>query len=116
MPLSENQTSYWRSRAYDGNLYGPWTGMAGFIVHLPQTGIAVELEIEPETLSKKSEGNWIKAEIELPHGFKASDIDLSSIRLEGTVRAEPRPYELKGLRKESGCDREHSRMKIWVLR
>ena len=114
-PLADNSAYHWRSRAFDGNLYGPWTGMAGFIVHLPQTGIAVELEIEPETLNKKSEGNWIKAEIELPHGFKASDVDLSSIRLEGTVRAEPRPNEMLSRSEEYGCDRDHSRHEHSVL-
>ena len=32
--------------------------------------------------------------IELPEGYKPSDIDISSIRLEGTIPAEVRPYAI----------------------
>ncbi len=92
--LIDNTVYQWRARAYDGELYGPWTSMSGFTVHLPQTTITAEIEFEPETLNKKDHGNWVKVEIELPHGYKASDIDISSIRLEGTVLAETRPYEI----------------------
>ena len=82
-------------RAGDGERYSAWMDMANFTVHLPQTAITVELEIEPETLERKSSGRWIKAEIEFPEGYCAKDVDISSIRLEGTVPAEARPYELK---------------------
>jgi hypothetical protein len=93
--LTDNTNYEWRSRASDGDRYSAWTAMAGFTVHLPQTAITVEVEIEPETLERKSSGKWIKAEIEFPKGYCARDADISSIRLEGTVPAEARPYELK---------------------
>ena len=107
-PLTDNTAYQWRARAYDGQIYGPWTAMASFTTHIPQTGITAEIEFEPETLNKKSDGKWVMVEIELPHGYNAKDIDISSIRLEGTVHAEPRPYEIKDHYFDHGCDRDHS--------
>ena len=105
--LSNNTVYQWQSRAYDGDRYGPWTAKANFTVHLPQAGITVNIEIEPETLNQKSNGNWVMAEIELPHGFNASDVDISSIRLEGTVPAVAWPREINKHHHEQGCDRDH---------
>ncbi len=107
--LTDNTLYQWRARAFDGQLYGPWTSMANFAVHLPQTGITAEIELEPETLNKESEGKWVMVKIELPHGYSARDIDISSIRLEGTVHAEPRPYEIKGRNHDHGCEHDHRR-------
>jgi len=47
--------------------------------------IAVEVDIKPETLNLKSKGKWITAHIELPDGYSAEDVDVSSIRLNGVV-------------------------------
>jgi len=47
------------------------------------------------------------AEIELPHGYKASDVDISSIRLEGTVPVVAWPYEHKKRHHDHGCDDDH---------
>ena len=69
----------------------------------------MDIEVEPETLSKKSHGNWVMVEIELPHGYDASDVDLSSIRLEGTVPAVAWPHEKKKRRHEHGCEHDHER-------
>lgn len=85
-------TFYWRARAYDGDRYGQWMNMATFTTHIPMTSIKAEIKFEPETLNKKCRGTWVKVEIELPHGYKASDIDISSIRLEGKVPAESWPH------------------------
>jgi hypothetical protein len=106
--LTDNTVYQWRARAFDGNLYGPWTSMASFTVHLTQTGITAEIDFEPETLNKKSEGKWVKVEIELPHGYNAKDIDISSIRLEGTVHAEQWPHERKNHHLEHGCEHDHT--------
>ncbi|MHB8844499.1 MAG: carboxypeptidase regulatory-like domain-containing protein, partial [Nitrospirota bacterium] len=108
--LNDNTVYQWQSRAYDGDRYGPWTPKASFIVHLPRTGITVNIEIEPETLNQKSSGNWIMAEIELPHGYNAADVDIALIRLEGSVPAVTRPYEQKKRHLDHGCSadsREH---------
>ena len=42
------------------------------------------------------------AEIRFPRGYRAADIDVSSIRHEGTVLAEARPYALKQERDNAG--------------
>jgi large repetitive protein len=81
--------------------------MTGFTVHMPQTGITVDIEVEPETLSQKSKGNWVMVEIELPHGYRASDVDISSIRLEGTVPAVEWPHERRQHHHNHGCDADH---------
>jgi hypothetical protein len=107
--LSDNTNYSWRCRANDGERDGPWTAMTSFTVHLPQSGITVDIKIEPETLNQQSNGNWVMAEIELPHGYNASDVDISAIRLEGTVPAEPRPYELKKHHHDHGCDIDHGK-------
>ncbi len=106
--LNDNTVYQWRARAYDGDRYGPWMNMAAFTVHVQQTGINVEIEVEPETLNQKSKGNWVMVEIELPHGYHASDVDLSSIRLEGVVPAETRPHERRKHHHDHGCEHDHA--------
>jgi hypothetical protein len=92
--LTDNTVYQWRARAYDGQLYGPWTSMVSFTVHIPKTSITATIDFDPDTLNKKSSGNWVVVYIELPAGYKPSDIDVSSIRLEGTVPAEVRPCSI----------------------
>jgi len=108
VPLTDNIAYSWRCRANDGQRDGVWTAMTKFTVHLQQTGIAVDIEFEPETLSQKSKGNWVMVEIELPHGYLASDVDISSIRLEGTVPAVAWPCEINKHHHEHGCKHEQS--------
>jgi squalene-hopene/tetraprenyl-beta-curcumene cyclase len=43
------------------------------------------VKIEPETLNLKSKGKWVTAYIELPEGYNVSDINISSILLNGTI-------------------------------
>ncbi len=114
--LPDNSTYQWRCRAFDGERYGPWMDTASFTIHVSPAGIAVNVEIEPETLNGKDRGRWVLATIELPHGYDASDVDISSIRLEGTVPAEPWPYELKRRRSEQGCDADHREHDHGVLK
>jgi len=104
--LADNTIYQWKARAFDGDRYGPWTPLATFTVHLPHASIAVDIEFEPETLNKDSHGQWVKVEIELPHGYYAKDVDISSIRLEGTVPAEAWPYEQHHRHHEHGCDHD----------
>jgi hypothetical protein len=106
--LLDKMNYQWRARAYDGDRYGPWMTMAAFTVHVQQVGINVEIEVVPETLNKTSNGNWVMVKIELPHGYHASDVDISSIRLEGTVHAETRPYDQYKHHLDNGCDHDHA--------
>jgi hypothetical protein len=48
----------------------------------------VALNIQPVCLNLRSRGTWITATIELPEGYDASDVDESSLLLNGTVPAE----------------------------
>src|SRR5205809_6738799 len=45
----------------------------------------VAFELDPGTLNLKSGGNWVKGEITPPDPFRASDLDVASIRLNGKV-------------------------------
>lgn len=67
---------------------------AKFSVHLPVTSITATIDFDPNTLDKKSSGKWVVVYIELPAGHNVSDIDIASVRLEGTVPAELWPYSL----------------------
>ena len=51
--------------------------------------ITINLDIDPDTLNLKSKGKWITAYIELPEGYNISDIDVSSILLNGTIPMDP---------------------------
>lgn len=52
------------------------------------------IEIEPHTLNINSSVRWIQVEIKIP-GYNARLIDVSSIRLNGTVPVEPKPSEIE---------------------
>jgi hypothetical protein len=104
--LADNTVYQWRVRAFDGDRYGPWTAMASFTVHTCQHKLKVDIDFEPETLNKKDCGKWVVVKIELPHGYRAKDVDISSIRLEGTVHAEPWPHECRYSHHEHGCDHD----------
>jgi len=102
-PLSDNTVYQWRARAFDGDRYGQWMDMATFTTHTPQASIHVDIDFEPETLNKNDYGKWVIVRIELPRGYKARDVDISSIRLENTVHAESWPFECRYHHHEHGC-------------
>ena len=43
---------------------------------------------DPDTLNLKSKGNWVNCSIMLPEGYNASDINASTLLLNGTVTAD----------------------------
>jgi len=45
--------------------------------------VAVDLEFHPSEVDLGSDRNWVTASIETPRAYRASDIDVSSIRLNG---------------------------------
>ncbi|MDH4164481.1 MAG: hypothetical protein OEW15_17605 [Nitrospirota bacterium] len=106
--LADNTLYQWRARAFDNDRYGPWTAMASFTIHISQATIKVEIEVEPETLNRTSKGEWVMVEIELPHGYKAEDVDIASIRLEGTVQAVKWPHDRKKHHHKQGCEDDHA--------
>ncbi|MFA4935205.1 MAG: hypothetical protein WC568_05145, partial [Candidatus Methanoperedens sp.] len=52
------------------------------------------VEIEPRTLNINSSGSWIQTKIQIP-GYYASQIDSSSVRLNGTIPAEIKEIDYK---------------------
>lgn len=50
--------------------------------------IEANIEIHPETLNLKSKGRWVTCIIELPSYLEESDIDPSTVQLEGSIMAE----------------------------
>ena len=90
--LADNTLYQWRARAFDGDSYGPWTAMSSFTVHIPQTSVTATIDFDPDTLNKSSNGTWVVVYIEFPAGYQPADADISSIRIEGSIAAESRPY------------------------
>jgi len=56
------------------------------------TPVNVNVRYFPRTLNLKSKGRWITTIIRFPHEFEAKDVDVSSIRLNGTVSADLEHY------------------------
>jgi hypothetical protein len=56
-----------------------------------EPSIAATVIIHPEGLHLWSRGHWITAYIELPQGYNVDDIDVSTIRLNDSVLAQPHP-------------------------
>jgi len=53
--------------------------------------INASVNVNPEALNLKSRGKWITAYIELPEDYNIQDINASTIMLNDTVSAEPKP-------------------------
>jgi len=56
------------------------------------TPVNVYVRFCPRTLNLKSRGKWITAIVRLPKEYNASDVDISSILINGTVPADQRHY------------------------
>ncbi len=66
-----------------------WQGQDGnnleiFSAKIPQT-VKVEMKVTPQTLNLKSKGQWLICHLELPKGYENNDVEVSSLRLLGTV-------------------------------
>ena len=61
---------------------------SGFLlVPVKQDTISADVEIKPETLNLKSKGLWLTCHLCLPEGYDVSDIDISSILMNGQIEA-----------------------------
>ena len=56
-----------------------------WMMELGETLIPATIDIDPDTLNVKSNGEWITAYIELPEGYDVNDIDVSTIYLVDTI-------------------------------
>jgi hypothetical protein len=92
------------NQATPGNLTLTVTGTSGSLNHSAminltineKPAIEVHFRVHPESLNVKSNGRWVTALIELPEGFNAQDINISTIMLNETIPAELRPIEIGG--------------------
>ena len=69
------------------------------------------VEIEPHTLNINSSGRWIQAEIEI-QGYNAKLIDVSSIRLNGTIPVEVKSNEIEEDGKDDGSYDDDLKLKV----
>ena len=71
------------------------TGKSGSLTHNATISLTVTtsqvikacIKFEPEKLNLKSVGQWVNCTIKLPRGYNASDINASTILLNGTIPA-----------------------------
>ena len=88
--------------ALDGSVWSSecWFGMdanEARISHFAATDTTppdLSISISPDTLNLKSKGKWVTAYIELAENYDVVDIDVSTIKLDGTVPAETQPAEI----------------------
>ncbi|MEW6592728.1 MAG: Ig-like domain-containing protein [Candidatus Hadarchaeota archaeon] len=95
----------WSFTAPDGyaryEFYSVATDVAGNVESAPDVadvscGLAIPatVDIDPDTLNLKSRGKWITAYIELPAGYSVGDINVGSLKLNGTVQVEASPIAI----------------------
>jgi len=53
--------------------------------------VTATADISPKALNLRSKGKWITAYIELPEGYDVRDINVSTVMLNDTISAEPKP-------------------------
>jgi len=53
--------------------------------------INATVDVNPKALNLRSRGKWITAYIELPEGYNIQDINASTVMLNDTISAEPKP-------------------------
>ena len=62
-----------------------WPVPEDTIYYSTKPPITATVDVKPDTLNLKSNGEWITVYIELPEGYNVSDIDASSILLNDTI-------------------------------
>jgi len=60
----------------------------------PPSVTTATIDIDPNTLNLKSRSKWITCYIELLEGYDVSDIDISTVMLNGEIQAELHPTEI----------------------
>jgi hypothetical protein len=66
--------------------------------------IPATIDLDPNTINLKSKGNYVTDYIELPEGYDAKEIDISSVRLNGTVPALAKPTAIGDYDKDGKPD------------
>ena len=86
IPADDAKGSYMHiASGVDGKLYVLFQAVSGYQYLLvgmpPVTQGVLTVNINPQTLNIKSKGNWVSCHIALAVGYKATEIDIASIRI-----------------------------------
>ncbi len=63
----------------------------GYFSNIGAVVLPCTVDVRPQALNLKSKGRWIEAHLKLPENYDVSDIDISTVRLNGVVPAELHP-------------------------
>jgi chitodextrinase/uncharacterized protein YegL len=63
-------------------------------VNVVPSTIPATIDIKPDTLNIRSKGRWVTAYIELPDGYSLKEVDISTIKLNGVIRAQKSPFRI----------------------
>ncbi len=72
----------------------PFTAENGYFSNFDAAVLPCTVDVKPKALNLKSQGKWIKVRLELPENHDISDIDISTIRLNGVIPAAFHPTEV----------------------
>jgi len=78
------------STQWHGDVRESWISITLHISYILRI-IPAEVEFNPETLNRKSQGKWVTVYIDLPDEYNEEDIDISTIKLNGVSPAEESP-------------------------
>jgi parallel beta-helix repeat protein len=81
-------------RIVDGDDDGAAVVDMGAFEYQGVTAIEATIDIDPDTLNLKNKGNWVTAYIELPAGYNVADINVSTLWLNDSVKAELKPASI----------------------
>ena len=82
----------------------PWANDSYPLMRPWSPVIPASITIDPKVLNKKSQGNWVTAYIELPEAYSPGNIDVTSIMLEDSIRAELKPTAIGDFDQDSRAD------------
>jgi len=79
-----------------------WPGRSTGVIYLDDVAafesapdpVEATVDIQPDTLNKRSAGRWVTCYIELPEGFSVMDVDLASLLLNDSVPPQQWPVSI----------------------
>lgn len=101
-----------KSRDAAGNLAtssdGTFTTLAEPATTTPPVvgDVTVKVSVEPKTLNAKSKGKWIQVQVRFPEAYNARDVDLSTVKLNGTIS--PDRVKMKAKKEKKNGDDDES--------
>ncbi len=72
----------------------PFTAENGYFNNFGAVVLPCTIDVKPNALSLKSKGRWVTSYVELPEGYDAADIDISTVKLNSAIPAQLHPAKL----------------------